>query len=83
MRVEFYPVIGGPEDIPVCKYVNLRCILARGDQRNCAPGETCKKRLLNEGYKLAGDTWACKSCGMSFGSNVHALSCGIGGPGAK
>jgi hypothetical protein len=81
--LNLYPIIGGPEDVPVCDYLKLRCILARGTQDNCAPGDECKKLLDKLGYKLAGDTWVCKSCGVPFGSNIHALSCGIAGPGAK
>lgn len=81
-KPDFYPVESGPADVPVCNDVNLRCILARGKKLNCLP-DSCKMRIEGMGYKLAGDTWVCKSCGVPFGSNIHALSCGIGGPGAK
>ena len=81
--LNFYPIIGGPEDLPVCDYLNLRCILARGTRDNCAPGNGCKTLLDKAGYKFAGDIWACKSCEVPFGSDTHSLSCGIGGPGAK
>lgn len=79
----FFPVIGGPENIPVCEFINLRCILAKGAQSNCAPGIQCKNLLKEDGYNLSGDTWACVSCGVPFGSNIHSPSCGIKGPAAK
>lgn len=81
-QIELYPILGGPEDIPICSYINLRCVLARGDQRNCKPGISCKKRLIDAGYEFAGDTWQCRSCKAPYGGE-HSQSCGIGGPGAQ
>ncbi|TSA44124.1 hypothetical protein D4R51_04450 [bacterium] len=83
VSVTLYPIIGGPKDLPVCGLVSLKCILAKGDQRNCGTGENCKKIMDAKGYKFAGRTWVCKSCEVPFGSNIHSMSCGIGGPGAK
>jgi len=81
VKVEFYSIIGGPENVPECKFVHLRCILAKGNQRNCALGDGCKKLINEMDYKLAGDAWVCKSCEEPFGSK-HSPSCGIGGRGA-
>jgi hypothetical protein len=81
-RLDFYPIIGGSENMSVCDIINLRCRLAR--KFNCGiPFSTCKEKLARMGYKFRGDTWVCVSCGVPFGSRNHALSCGIGGPGAK
>lgn len=79
-EIKFYPIFNGPEDMHVCEDVLVRCILAKGDRRNCA-SDKCRQRLDKMGYKLVGRVWACKSCGIPLGSTNHSLSCAIGGPG--